>query len=124
MGTLGMTTGLTSAPPRAAAIGGSKVSLQAAGVVGNGFSGIEAHAAWSAGNAGVPGAVSVGDMAASHAAAGPESRHWCTPAGRLKSESPAGASVAQADSDPQDRTACSAGTDRTVGAAANGTKVS
>ena len=75
MGTLGMTTGLASAPPRAAAIAGSKVSLQAAGVAGNGFSGIEAHAAWSAGNAGVPGCVSIGDVAASHAAAGPESRH-------------------------------------------------
>src|SRR2546422_11487019 len=91
MGTLGMTTGLASAPPRAAAIAGSKVSLQAAGVAGNGFSGIEAHAAWSAGNAGVPGCVSVGDVAAWHAAPRAESVDCCGPARTLKAESPAGA---------------------------------
>src|SRR3989442_15188077 len=101
MGTLGMTTGLASAPPRAAAIAGSKVSLQAAGVAGNGFSGIEAHAAWSAGNAGVPGCVSVGDVAASHAAAGAQTMDRCRPARRVKAGASAGHPGAEGGFGPQ-----------------------
>jgi len=125
MGTLGMTAGLGSVPPLLAAIGGSGVSLQAADVVGTGLSGIGAHAACPPGSMGMPGAASPADIVVSHAAAGPESRHWCRPAGRLSSESSDGAVVAQPDSGSQaDRAAWSAGTDSTAGAAATETTLS
>src|SRR2546425_4304521 len=83
-GTLGITIRAGSPLERAGAIGGSNVSLHAAGVVGTGLTSVDGHADCPTGTAGVPGTKSAAEAPTLHVAAGAGFWHCGWAAGRLK----------------------------------------
>src|SRR6266480_481646 len=123
-GTLGSTIWVGSPLERAGAMGGSNVSLHAAGVVGTGLTSVDGHADCPTGTAGVPGTESPAEAPTLHAAAGPDSWHCGWPAGRLNRASLSTATaLMQFSIEQADWVGLSAGTASTVGVAARTTTV-